>query len=63
MSSSNVVSEEFVRRILKASPLTNPFLTRGVICVLYVFFLKCVLTSRIDFSWNLVPLCIIDESV
>ena len=29
MLSSNVVSEEFVRRILKASPLTNPFLTLG----------------------------------
>ena len=27
--SSNVVFEEFVRRILKASPLTNPFLTLG----------------------------------
>ena len=29
MLSSNVVSEEFVRRILKALPLTNPFLTLG----------------------------------
>ena len=29
MLSSNVVSEEFVRRILKASPLTNPLLTLG----------------------------------
>ena len=27
--SSNVVFEEFVRRILKASPLTNPFLRLG----------------------------------
>ena len=27
--SSKVVSEEFFRRILKASPLTNPFLTLG----------------------------------
>ena len=27
--SSKVVSEEFFRRILKASPLTNPFLAFG----------------------------------
>ena len=27
--SSKVVSEEFFRRILKASPLTNPFITPG----------------------------------
>ena len=27
--SSKVVFEEFFRRILKASPLTNPFLTFG----------------------------------
>ena len=27
--SSKVVSEEFFRKILKASPLTNPFLTFG----------------------------------
>ena len=49
MSSSNVVSQEFVRRILKASPLTNPFLTlggvtKGVMCVLegFRFFKMCL---------------------
>ena len=54
--SSNVVFEEFVRRILKASPLTNPFfntrrVTRGEICVYWKvsLVLKCVFTSRIDF--------------
>ena len=48
--SSNVVFEEFVRRILKASPLTNRFLTlggrvtRGAMCVLEGFrFLKMCL--------------------
>ena len=40
--SSNVVFEEFVRRILKASPLTNRFfntrrVTRGEMCVLEGF--------------------------
>ena len=29
MSSDSRFSEEFIRRILKASPLTNPFLTFG----------------------------------
>ena len=43
MLSSKVVSEEFVRRILKTFPLNNPFLTRGWQEV------KCV-SSRIDFS-------------
>ena len=60
--SSKVVSEEFFRRIFKASPLTNPFfniwrVTRGEMCVEEGFVcLKCVFASRIDFSLNLVPL-------
>ena len=29
MFSSNVVLEEFVRKSLRASPFTNPFLTPG----------------------------------
>ena len=40
--SSNVVSEEFIRRILKASPFTNSFfniwrVTRGEMCVQEAF--------------------------
>ena len=60
--SSKVVSEEFFRRILKASPLTNPFLTLGgwhevkCVCKKVSICLKCVFASRIDFSLNLVPL-------
>ena len=59
--SSKVVSEEFFRRIIKASPLTNSFfniwrVTRGEMCVQEAFrlFIMC-LASRIDFSLNLVP--------
>ena len=39
----------------------NWSVTRGVMCVIWKVsaFLKCVLTSRIGFSWNLVPLYII----
>ena len=60
--SSKVVSEEFFRRILKASPLTNPFLTLGgwhevkCVCKKVSVCLKCVFASRIDFFLNLVPL-------
>ena len=60
--SSKVVSEEFFRRILKASPLTNSFLTFGglhevkCVCKKLSVCLKCVFASRIDFSLNLVPL-------
>ena len=58
--SSKVVFKEFFRRILKASPLTNPFLTVGgwheAKCVCKKVCLKCVFSSRIDFSLNLVPL-------
>ena len=60
--SSKVVSEELFRRILKASPLTNPFLTLGGShevkcgCKKVSICLKCVFASRIDFSLNLVPL-------
>ena len=51
--SSNVVSDEFFRWILQASPLTNPIF----VCVQDVSVcLKCVFASRIDFSLNLVPL-------
>ena len=52
----------FFRRILKASPLTNPFfntwrVTRGEMCVKKVSVcLKCVFASRIDFFLNLAPL-------
>ena len=58
---SKVVSEEFFRRILKASPLTNPFLTLGrwhevkCVCKKVSVCKKCVFASRIDFSLNLVP--------
>ena len=51
--------EEFVLRIRKASPLTNPFFTLGgwqeVKCVYWKVSLglKCVFTSRIDWSLNL----------
>ena len=54
--------EEFVLRIRQASPLTNPFFTLGrwreVKCVYWNVSvgLKCVFTSRIDWSLNLVPL-------
>ena len=51
--SSKVVSEEFFRRILKASPLTNPFLC---VCRKVSVCLNCVFASRIDFSLNIVPL-------
>ena len=60
--SSKVVSEEFFRRILKASSFTNPFLTLGgwhevkCVCKKVSICLKCVFASRIDFSLNLVPL-------
>ena len=60
--SSKVVSEEFFRRILKASPLTNPSLTLGArhevkcVCKKVSFCFKCVFASRIDFFLNLVPL-------
>ena len=61
-----MVSEEFVHRILKASPLTIKssfntwWVTRGEMCVLEGFHsFKCVSTSRIDSSLNLVPLYII----
>ena len=51
--SSKVVSEEFFRWILQASPLKNP----NFLCVQEVSAcLKCVFASRIDFSLNLVPL-------
>ena len=59
---SKVVSEEFFRRILKASPLTNPFLTIGrrhevkCVCKRVSVCKKCVFASRIDFALNLVPL-------
>ena len=54
--------EEFVLRIRKASPLTNPFYTLGgsqeLKCVSWKVSvgLKCVFTSRIDRSLNLMPL-------
>ena len=51
--SSKVVSEEFFRRILKASPLTDPFFC---VCRKVSVCLNCVFASRIDFSSNLVPL-------
>ena len=60
--SSNVVSEKFFHRILKASRLTNPFLTFGgwhevrCACKKVSVCLKCVFTSRIDIFLNLVPL-------
>ena len=62
MFSSKVSLEEFVLRIRKASPLTNPFSTLGgwqeVKCVYWKVSvgLKCVFTPRIDLSLNLVPL-------
>ena len=52
----------FSRRILKASPLTNPSLPFGgrhevkCVCKKVSVCLKCVFASRIDFSLNLVPL-------
>ena len=60
--SSKFVSEEFFCRILKASPLTNSFLTfEGrhevkCVCKKLSVCLKCVFASRIDFALNLVPL-------
>ena len=54
MFSSKVSFEEFVLRIHKASPLTNPFFMLGgwqeVKCVYWKVSvgLKCVFTSRID---------------
>ena len=61
--SSKVVFEEFFRRILKASPLTNPFLTFGgwpevkyCVCKKVYVCVKCVFASRIDFSLNLARL-------
>ena len=59
--SSKVGSEEFFCRILKASPLTNPFLTFGgghevkCVCKKVSVCLKWVFASSIDFSLNLVP--------
>ena len=56
------VSEEFFRRILKASPLTNPVLTFGgwhvvkCVCKKVSVCLKSVFASWLDFSLNLVPL-------
>ena len=53
--------EEFVLRIRKASPWTSPFYTLGgwqeLKCVSWKVSvgLKCVFTSRIDRSLNLVP--------
>ena len=64
MFSSKVAFEEFVPRILRHSPLTNPFLTLGgwqeVKCVYWNVSvgLKCVFKSRIDCSLNLLPLYI-----
>ena len=57
--SSKVVSEEFFRRILKASPLANPFITLGgwhevkCVCKKVSVCLKCVFASRIEFFWIL----------
>ena len=64
MFSSKVVFEEFVLRILRHLPLTNPLLTLGgwqeVKCVYLKASvgLKCVFISGIDCSLNLLPLYI-----
>ena len=53
--------KSFFCRILKASPLTNPFLTFGgwhkvkCVCKKVPVCLKWVFASSIDFSLNLVP--------
>ena len=62
MSSSKVISEEFVLRSLKASPLMKPFVTPGGWHEeKFVYWnvsagLKCVRTSRIESLSNLTPL-------